>query len=222
MDMPFQTVEDSDEGIGEDVIVVDEFAIGTAGAIGDAPAEVFGRAGKDLADATAILEADFIGGGGVNKPTSLDDGEEAPADLGFFLGGEFDGDNAGWEGIVEQRPEAFAHTGGVDNDVLWRPLLRQVLDLAEDGEVILAGPGLTGEDAVGRSSESGDGGEVDANDGESGGIATWVAEAFAEEGGGKAGVGFVHAGDVDEKPHPVPPQICRTIWRGRIWTFGAS
>ncbi len=43
----------------------------------------------------------------------------------------------------------------------------------------------------------GDGGEVDADDGEGGGVTPGVAEAFVEEGGGEGGFGFVHAGDVD-------------------------
>ena len=83
--------------------------------------------------------------------------------------------------------------------MLGRPLLRQVPDLTKDGEVILAGPGVTGEDTVGGMVELGEGREVDGDDGEGGGVTPGVAEAVAGEGGGEAGPGFVHAGDVDEK-----------------------
>jgi hypothetical protein len=58
MDIPFQAVEDGGEGIGEDMVVVDELTIGAAGPIGDAPAEGFGGTGEDLGDAMAVLEAD--------------------------------------------------------------------------------------------------------------------------------------------------------------------
>ncbi len=61
--MPFEAVEDGGEGIGEDVVVVDELAIGTARAVGDAPAEGLGGTGEDLADAMAVLEADLVGWG---------------------------------------------------------------------------------------------------------------------------------------------------------------
>ncbi len=54
----------------------------------------------------------------VFEATGFDDGEETPTDLGFFLGGEFDGDDAGREGAIEQGPEAFADTGGIDDDVV--------------------------------------------------------------------------------------------------------
>jgi hypothetical protein len=197
--MPFQAVEDSGEGIGKDIVIMDEFAIWPAGAIGDAPMEMFSRAGEDLTDTTAVLKADFIGGGGVNEAAGFNNGEETPADLGFFLGGEFDRDDTGGEGTIKHGPEAFAHAGGVDDDVLRRSLLCQVLDLTEDGEVIFTGPGVTGEDAIGWTGEGGEGGEVDADDGEGGGVTAGVAEAFAEEGGGKAGIGFIHAGNVEEE-----------------------
>ncbi len=88
-------------------------------------------------------------GVGVDEATGLDDGEEAPADLGFFLGGEFDRDDAGGECAVEHGPEPFADAGGVDDDLLRGPFFGEVLNLTEDGEVILPGPGVTGEDAVG-------------------------------------------------------------------------
>ncbi len=200
--MPFEAVEDGGEGIGEDVVVVDELTIGTAGAVRDTPAEGLGGTGEDLADTVVVLEADrfaIVGGSGVGEASGLDDGEEAPADLGFFLGGEFDGDDASGKGTVEQRPKPFADPGGVDDDVLRGAMLGKVLDLTEDGEVVLPGPGVTGEDTVGGMMELGEGGEVDGDDGEGGGVTPGVAEAFAEEGGGEGGFGFVHAGDVDQE-----------------------
>jgi hypothetical protein len=90
-DVPLQTVKDGSEGIGEDVVVVDESAIGTAGSIGDTPAEGLGRTGKDLTDAMAVLEADFVGGGWVMEAPGFYNGEELPTNLGFFLGGKFNG-----------------------------------------------------------------------------------------------------------------------------------
>jgi len=199
LDIPFQAVEDGGEGVSEDVIIMDEGTIGATRAVGDPPAKVLGGAGEDLADTTAILEADFVGRVWINEPTGFNDGEEAPADLGFFLGGEFNGDHQSRECMIEQRPEAFAHAGGVDDNVLRRPLLRKVLYIAEDGEVVFAGPGMTGEDAVGGMVKGFEGGEVDADDGEGGGVTARVAKPFTEEGGGKASIGFVHSGDVEEE-----------------------
>lgn len=198
-DMPFEAVEDGNEGIGEDVVIVDELTIGATGAIRDTPAEVFGRTGEDLGDAAAVLEADFVGGVRVVEATGLDDGEKAPADLGLLLNRELDGDDASGKEAVEHGPEAFADTGGVDDDVGRVPFFGQVLEAAKDGEVVLAGPGVAGEDAVCRALEGLEGGEVDGDDGEGGGIAAGVAEAFAVERGGKAEAGFVHAGDIDQK-----------------------
>jgi hypothetical protein len=209
--MPFEAVEDGGKGIGEDVVVVDELTIETAGAVGNAPAESLGGTREDLADAVVVLEADrfvlqIVGGSWVAEATGLDDVEEAPADLRFFLGGEFNRDDASGEGTVEQCPETFAYAGGVDDDVLRGSLLGKVLDLTEDGEVVLTGPGVTGEDAVGGMVELGERGEVDGDDGEGGGVTPGVAKAFAEEGGGEGGFGFVHAGDVDQEcnsPSPI-------------------
>lgn len=47
-DIPFQAVKLSDEGIGEEIIMMDELAIRAAGALGYAPAEGPGGAGEDL------------------------------------------------------------------------------------------------------------------------------------------------------------------------------
>ena len=84
---PFELIQLGDEGIGEEEIVVDEFAIRATGAIRDAPAEGLERAGQDLADATGVLQADFVGMDMVTEAAGLDDGEEAPANLGFFRAG---------------------------------------------------------------------------------------------------------------------------------------
>jgi len=83
--MPFQLVEDGGEGVGEDVVVVEQFAIRATGAIGDTPAQVFSGAGEHLADATAILQPNFLRGFSIHEAAGFDDGEKTPADLGFFL-----------------------------------------------------------------------------------------------------------------------------------------
>ncbi len=151
--VPFELVEFGDEGIGEDEVVVDEFAIRATGAIGDAPAEGLERAGEDLADAAAVLEADFVGMDMVTEAAGLDDGEEAPADLGFFRLGELDRDDTGREGTVEQGPEAFADAGGIDDDVLGMPGFGQAFEFAEDGEVVFADPTVAGDDMIGGVAE---------------------------------------------------------------------
>ena len=153
--VPFEAVEDGGEGIGEDVVIVDQAAIGTTGAIGNAPTQGFSRTGEDLTDAFAVLDADFIGRSGVCEPAGLDDGEEAPADLGFFLGCEFNGDYPGRKGMIEHSPEAFPNPGGIHDDVLRLPLVSEVLQLAKDGKVIFAGPGEAVDDPVDWAMESG-------------------------------------------------------------------
>ncbi len=119
--VPFKPVEFGSEGISQDEVVVDEFAIRAARAVGNTPAEGLGGTGEDLADATAVLETDLVGMDMVTEATGLNDGNEAPAKLGFFLLGEFDRDNPGREGMIEQRPETFADAGGIDDDVLRMP-----------------------------------------------------------------------------------------------------
>jgi len=47
-DIPFQAVKLDDEGIGEEIIIMDELAIRAAGTLGDTPAEGLGGAGEDL------------------------------------------------------------------------------------------------------------------------------------------------------------------------------
>jgi hypothetical protein len=100
--VPVELVKLGGEGVGEDEVVVDEPTVGSTGAIRDAPAEGLARTGEDLEDATGVLEADLIGVDAVAEATGLDDGEEAPTDLGFLLLGELDGDDAGGKGAVEQ------------------------------------------------------------------------------------------------------------------------
>jgi hypothetical protein len=77
---------------------------GLAGHIGDTSAEGLGGAGEDLGNTMTVLEADIIGMTMVAEAACLNNGEEAPADLGFFLPGKFDRDEAGGVGTVEQRP----------------------------------------------------------------------------------------------------------------------
>ncbi len=90
-EMPVELVEFGGEGVGEDEVVVDELAIGTTRAIGDAPTQDLLGAGEDLADAMGVLEVNLISMRMVTETAGLDDGEEAPADLGFFLLGKFKG-----------------------------------------------------------------------------------------------------------------------------------
>jgi hypothetical protein len=149
VDIPFETVEDGGEGISEDEVVVDELAIGAAGSVGNAPAEGFGGAGEYLANAFAVLEADFIGMNMVAESPGLNDGEEAPAKLGFTLLGEFDRDDACREGTIHQRPKALTHAGGVHDDVLGIPGLGEVFEFSEDRKVVLTDPTMTGDNMVG-------------------------------------------------------------------------
>ncbi len=50
--------------------------------------------------------------------------------------------------------------------MLGAPGLVEAFDLAEDGDVVLADPGMAGDDVVGGALEGGEGGEVDGDDGE--------------------------------------------------------
>ena len=198
--VPFEQVEFGGEGIGEDEVVVDELAIRATRAIRDTPAKGFGGTWENLANAAAVLEADFVSMGMVAEATDLDDGEEAPAKLGFFGLGEFDGDDTGREGTIQKGPEAFANAGGIDYDVLGMPGFGQVLEFAENGQVVFADPTVAGDDMIGGVTEGFEGGEIDPDDGDGGGIAAGVTEA---EVGGVEGVhpGFVHASDVEEEGH---------------------
>jgi len=201
--VPFEYIQFGDQGIGENEIIVEEFAIRATRAIRDTPAQGLERAGQDRADAAGILQVDFVSMDMVPEAAGLDDGEEAPADLRFFLLRELDRDNAGGEGAVEHGPEAFAHAGGVDDDVLGMPGAGKGFEFTEDAEVVLADPTVAGDDMIGGALEGGESGEVDLEDGEGGGIAPGVAEA--EVGGmERVEAGFVHAGDVEEEPHPRP------------------
>ena len=127
--VPFELVEPGDERIGQDEVVVDEFAIRATRAIRDTPTQVFLGAGQDLADATAVLQADLIGMDMVTEAAGLDDGEEAPANLGLFLLGELDRDDTRREGTIQKGPQPFAHAGGIDDDVLRVPGFGQALSL---------------------------------------------------------------------------------------------
>ena len=196
--VPFECVQPGNEGVGENEIIMEEFAIRATRAIGYTPAHGLERAGQDLTDAAGVLQADCVGVDMVTEAASLDDGKEAPADLGLFRLGELDRDDPGWEGPVEHGPEAFADTGGVDDDVLGMPGTGEGFEFTEDAEVVFADPTVTGDDMIGGALEGGEGGEIDLNDGEGGGVATGVAEA--EVGGmERVEAGFVHAGDVQQK-----------------------
>jgi len=203
---PFELIEFCGEGIGEDEIIMDEFSIGTTRAIRNAPAEGFEGTGKDLANAMAILEADFVCTNFITEAAGLDDGEETPANLGFFLLGEFDGDEAGREGTIEHGPEAFADASGIDDNVLGMPGFGKIFEFAKNRNVIFADPTMAGDDMIGGVLERFECGEVNTDDGEGGRIPAGVTEA---EIGGMEGVdqGFIHAGDVDEEPHRPHPHV---------------
>ena len=196
--VPFELIQFGGEGVGQDEIIVDELAIRSTGAIRDAPPKGFHGAGQDLADAAAVLQADFVGMDMITEAAGLDDGEEAPTDLGFFLLGEFDRDDTGREGAIQHGPEAFADAGGIDNDVLGMPGLGQSFEFAKDAEVVFADPTVAGNDMISGTLEGSEAGEIDLDDGEGGGITPRVAEAKI---GGMEGIeaGFVHAGDVKEE-----------------------
>ena len=55
------------------------------------------------------------------KAAGFDDGDEAPANLGFFLLGEFDRDDARRKLTVEQCPKTFPDAGGIHDDVRGMP-----------------------------------------------------------------------------------------------------
>ena len=175
--IPFEIIQPSGEGVGENEIIVNEFAIWATSDIGDAPAESFHGAGEDLADAAGVLQADCIGVNVITEAAGLNDGKEAPANLGFFLLAEFYRDDPGWEGPVEHGPETFAHAGGVDDDVLGMPGFGEGLDFATDGKVVFADPTVAGDNVIGRALERGKAGEVDLDDGKGGGVTAGVAKA---------------------------------------------
>ena len=163
--MPFELVELGGEGIGQDEVVVDELAIRATGAIRDAPTQGRERARQDLANAAAVLQADFIGVNVVTETAGFDDGEEAPADLGFFLLGEFDRDDAGGEGLIHESPHAFTNPGGIHNDVLRMPGLGEGFQFAEDRQKVLADPTMAGDNMVGGMTERFHTGGIDPDDG---------------------------------------------------------
>ena len=144
------------------------------------------------------------------KPSSINHGEEAVADVGFDGGGEFDGDDLAGEGFVEQGPETFANAGGIDDDVAGKPIFGEVFELPEDGEVVLPGPFKAVDDAVGWVVEGFDGGGVDLSDGEGGGVTRGVGEF----GGGVGHDGFVLPGEVEEEG--VHWRSCASVRDGRI------
>jgi hypothetical protein len=221
--MPFELIKPGDEGVGEDEVVVDERAIGAASAVGDAPAKGLAGAGENLVAAMSVLEVDRIGVAMVTEAAGLNDGEEAPADLGFFRPGELDGDDAGGIGAVEHAPETLADAGGINDDVLGMPGVVEILELAQDGGVVLAEPTEAGNHMIGGMPEVRQGGEVDGDDSEGGGVTAGVGQA----GGGTERIddGFVLAGNVEEEsmtlriedfrsrigqPHPHPSLRCAT------------
>ena len=216
--VPFELIKLGDEGIGEDEVVVDKLTIRATRAIGDTPADGFEGAREDLANTMAVLEADFVGMAMIAEATGLDDGEKAPTDLGFFGLGEFDRNEAGRKGTVEQGPEAFTDAGGIDDNVLRVPGLGQALEFAKNGQVVLANPTMTGDDMVGGMVEDWEGGEVNRDNGEGGGIAAGIAKAGGRNAGETPACALVHAGDVEEEgvPYPDPPQILPLRGHGRI------
>ena len=171
---PIEVVEAGGEGVSHDVIVVDEATFFVAGTFGDSPAEGLAGTGEDLGLTGAVLGFDLRVGMEVGDASGVDHGEEAVAHFAFDGGGEFDGDDPPGKGLVEQRPKSFADAGGVDDDVAGGPVFRQGFEVGKDGEVVVPEPGMAVDDAVRGEVEEGDGGEVDGDDGEGGGIAGGV------------------------------------------------
>ncbi|HVM70606.1 MAG TPA: hypothetical protein VMT91_02525, partial [Anaerolineales bacterium] len=196
-EMPFKLVEPGDEGIGEEEVVVEELTIGATSAVWNTPAESLLRAGEDLRDAMGVLEMDFVDVNVVTEAAGLNDGDEAPTQLGLFLLREFHRDNPAGKGTVEQGPKAFANTGGVDDDMLRMPGRGEGLELAKNGKVVFANPTVARQDMVGGVAKGGEGGEVDGDDGEGGGVTAGIGEARGR-GCGEVEAGFIDASNVEE------------------------
>lgn len=173
---PIEGIQFCNQGIGEKEIIVDEFAIRATRAIGDTPAHGLERARQDLTSAAAVLQMHFIGVNMITEAAGLDDGEEAPTELGFFGLGEFDRNDTRRESTVEYGPETFAHASGVDDEVLGMPGLGESLDLTKDAEVVFTDPTVAGDDMIGGTLERGEGGKVNLDNSESGGITAGITE----------------------------------------------
>ena len=63
---PIKFVKLGDEGVGEDVIIVDEGTFGITGSLGDSPTEGFAGTGQDFGLASSVLGFDLFGDNGIN------------------------------------------------------------------------------------------------------------------------------------------------------------
>ena len=198
---PGKCIKLCDEGIGEEVIVVDELRHRGHGQPSGTPQRrVLPGPGRISLRQWAYWRRTASAGRESRKrPVSMMARKRQPISLFSWLG-ELDRDDTGRKGFVEQRPEAFAHTGGIDDDVVGLPGFDEALELTEDGEVVETHPLPTVDDAVGGGMEGCEGGEVDGDDGEGGGVTGGILEGgivVIGEGGGHGG--FVLTGDVEEE-----------------------
>jgi len=184
------------------MVVVDQVAGGITEAIGDAPAQGLARTGKDLGLAGTVLSLNTRVGDSIAEATGFDDRDKAIADLALDRGGVLDRVDFARPGTLKHGPEAFAHPGGIDNEVEGSPLLYEGFELPEDGQMIDPGPGMTLDDTVGGGPEQLKGGEVDLDDGEGNRIAGGIGERqviVESQAGGDGDEGLVLPGDIEEE-----------------------
>lgn len=105
--------------------------------------------------AAIVLHEDIGGTGAIVKAACVEDAEEGPADLGFFLSGELDADGLGGEFFEQHAVETFARARFVFDDVEGIPDGFEGADGSEDIHVILAMPFEAFDDAIGGGLEEG-------------------------------------------------------------------
>jgi len=201
-DDPLKAVENGYEGIGHEMVVVDQLTGGIADTFRDTPTEGLGRTGEDLSLTGTILGLDTGVRGKITEATGFDDGDKAVADIALDGRGVLNGVDLTGPRTLEHGPETFANAGGIDDEVEGRPLLGKGLELSKYGEMVDPGPGMTLDDAVGGGLEELEGGEVDADDSEGDGITGGIGErniVVESQTGGSGDEGFVLPGDVEEE-----------------------
>ena len=124
----------------------------------------------------------------VEEAAGFDDAEEVPAEFGFALGGEEEGDDGrtcgstrlrerGVKGFHQEAGEASADAGGVADDVAGTPVFGQGDELAKEFGVLDSGPLLAVDDLVAGVTEGFEEGEVEADDGQGGRISRcWILD----------------------------------------------
>jgi len=84
----------------------------------------------------------------VLESSSLNHGEEVPTEFGFGGGVEKKRNHFGWVGFIEERGEARADTGGIDDDVTGIPEFGEGFELGVEGGMAGAGPEFAVADQV--------------------------------------------------------------------------